>query len=128
MTESELQQLIQIEGSKYDCILLRNNSGAAIDSTGRHIRFGLGNISKEYSEKMKSSDLIGFTMVTITPEMVGQRLPVFTTVECKDPAWQYSPKDKRAVAQKNFIDWIRYYRGFAGFAKSIDDFKRIIGI
>ena len=127
MNESELQQLIQVEASKYDCILLRNNSGAAVDSTGRHIRFGLGNISKQYADRMKSSDLIGFTMVMVTPEMVGQRLPVFTAIECKDPSWVYQSSDKRTSAQKNFIDWVKSHGGNAGFAKSLECLRRIIG-
>ena len=59
MSESEAQQRIQIELVKYDCQLLRNNSGAFKDETGRVVFFGLGNTSKQRNDLIKSSDLIG---------------------------------------------------------------------
>ena len=71
-SESEIQQLIQIEGPRVDCILMRNNSGALPDKNGRTVRYGLGNISREHSDRIKSSDLIGITRVVVTPEMVGR--------------------------------------------------------
>lgn len=124
--ESQIQQEIQLEAARLDCILLRNNSGALPDRQGREVRFGLGNISKKYSEQMKSSDLIGLKRVVITPDMVGRTLAVFTAVEVKDSDWKYSTSDKRAVAQKNFIEWVLAMGGFAGFAKSVEEFRAIL--
>ncbi len=118
-SESEIQQLIQIEARKLGCILLRNNSGAFQDQTGRMVFFGLGNVSKVRSEQIKSSDLIGFTLV--------DRVPVFTAIEVKAPGWTFKESDKRAVAQKAFIDWIKSFHGFAGFATSVEEFRKIIG-
>lgn len=126
-SENEIQQRIQIEAVKYGCQIMRNNSGSLQDATGRWIRFGLGNISKKHGDKIKSSDLIGFTRVTITSEMVGKTLAVITTVEVKEPGWKRNLKDKRENAQEAFIVWIKAAGGFAGFANSIEEFKRIIG-
>jgi hypothetical protein len=50
----------------------------------------------------KSSDYIGITTITVTPDMVGQRLGVFTALEFKKPAWKLTPGDKRGQAQAAF--------------------------
>lgn len=124
--ESDVQGSIQIEGPRHGSILLRNNSGAFKDERGVVVRFGLGNISKDVNERMKSSDLIGPTTVTITLDMVGKKIAVFTAIEAKRPNWKFSG-DKREVAQLNFINWIRSLGGIAGFAASIEDFRKILG-
>lgn len=126
--ESDVQQQIQIEGVKYGTQLMRNNSGAFKDAQGRWVRFGLGNVSKNHGDKIKSSDLVGFTRITITPEMVGKTLAVITTVEVKETGWKRNLKDKRENAQDAFISWIRAAGGFAGFASSIEEFRKIIGV
>lgn len=116
MSESEIQQNVQIQAMNWGCHLMRNNSGALKDQSGRVVRFGLGNISKKHNDKIKSSDLIGLTVVTITPEMVGRKVAVFTAVECKEESWKPSPTDKREAAQRAFIDWVKANGGIAGFA------------
>ncbi len=130
MSESEIQQLIQIEGPQWHCQLMRNNSGALKDQTGRVVRFGLGNVSKKHNDRIKSSDLIGFTVVQVTPEMVGKHVAVFTAVEVKEPGWILSGSilNKREVAQRAFMGWVTAAGGLAGFADSIDSFKRILGV
>jgi hypothetical protein len=125
-TEADLQQAIQIEGVKYGCQLMRNNSGAFKDATGRFVFFGLGNVSKKHSDKIKSSDLIGFHCLKVGGSY--NHLAVIVAVEVKEPGWKFNPNDKREVAQKAFIDWINNHGGRAGFAQSIDDFKHIIGV
>lgn len=127
MNESEVQQQIQIAAVGNGCQLLRNNSGAFTDATGRHIRFGLGNVSKKHSDHIKSSDLIGFTRVTITPDMVGRTVAIFTAVEVKKPNAQIKMIDAKLRAQMAFIEWITKNGGFAGFARSVDEFRKIIG-
>lgn len=128
-SESDVQQLIQIEGPKFGCQLMRNNSGAFTDKDGRSVRYGLGNISKKHSEQIKSSDLIGFKRVVITPEMVGQTVAIIASVEVKKPDW--NPKkllDKKETAQKTWNDWIVANGGFGGFSNSVESFKKIIGV
>jgi hypothetical protein len=123
--ESQVQQLIQLEGPKQGCILFRNNSGALKDATGRLVRYGLGNETKARSETFKSSDLIGITSVVVTQEMVGKVVAVFTAIEVKHPKWK--PSDTtREKGQQNFINWVLSKGGMAGFANSVDKFKEII--
>lgn len=125
--EIEVDAEIVIEAAKHRCVLERNNSGALKDDSGRQVRYGLGNISKAVNERMKSSDRIGGTQVTITPEMVGQTVLVFTAVEVKREGWTFNPKDKREVAQKNYLDWVKARGGIAGFVASLDDMRKLLG-
>lgn len=123
--ESEVQQHIQIEASKLGNKLFRNNSGGCKDATGRVIYYGLGVISSQQNKYFKSSDLIGFTPITITPDMVGRKLAVFTAVEVKKTKWKYMATE-REVAQKKFLDVVNMNGGIAIFANSIDSYKKAI--
>lgn len=125
MSESIVQQDIQIAGPYHNCQLMRNNSGELRDRFGRPVRYGLGNISKEHNERIKSSDLIGITTIVITPDMVGKKIGVFTAVEVKKPFWKFG-SDPREIAQNNFIQWVISLGGFAGFANSVDSFVGIV--
>lgn len=125
--ESTVQQEVQIIAKHYRCHLMRNNSGALLDDTGRLVRYGLGNSSKQHQERVASSDLIGFTQVEITPDMVGKTLAIFTAIEVKKEAWNENKKfDKRETAQSNFIEFIKLMGGFAGFANSQNKLKEIL--
>lgn len=132
--EAELEQQMKAFAIYDGCWLLRNNSGALprpLDKNGkkvdgRPIRFGLGNDSSDWNKKFKSSDEIGITVVTITPEMVGKKLGVFTAIEVKEPGWKYTGKD-REPAQLNFIEWVKARGGFAGFVSTPTGYKEIIG-
>lgn len=129
-SESEVQQLIQMEAAKYGILLLRNNSGAGkfIDEeTGQesYVRFGLGNISKQQNERIKSSDLIGIWNLPTNqgdPSGIG----VFIAVEVKKEGWKYTGTP-REVAQLAFIDLVKSKGGVAGFASNVDEFLRLIG-
>ena len=91
MSESEVQQRIQIELVKYGCQMMRNNNGSLPDVNGREVRYGLGNTSKQRNDLIKSSDLIGI--------MNGR----FVAIEVKKEGWKFNPNDKREVAQLAFI-------------------------
>lgn len=67
-----------------------------------------------------SSDLIGWTTVEITPEMVGQKVAVFTAIEAKTGKTKISPE------QQKFIDVVIESGGIAGVAKSVEDAVKII--
>jgi hypothetical protein len=128
-SESEIGQLIQLEAPKRNCTLLRNNSGAFQDTTGRVVRFGLGAVSKKHDENIKSVDYIGITTVAITQEMVGKKIGIFTAVETKAGDWNPAKKlDKHEQAQKNFIDWVTSRGGIAGFANSVDSYNNLIDV
>lgn len=124
--EDEVQQLIRLEAPRVNTSLFRNNSGAFTDSTGRTVRFGLGNDSSKLSADFKSSDLIGITQVLIAPDMVGKTVGVFTAIEVKKEDWVFKAYDKRAQAQKNFIDFVQSRGGLAGFANCVESFRQII--
>lgn len=124
--ESTVQQQIRLDAAYNNIEMWRNNNGACVDATGRHIRYGLCNESKQSSEKIKSSDLIGVTPVFITPDMVGKVIGVFTAIECKPSDWNFDNNDKRAVAQSAFHDIVKKAGGFAGFARNIMEFKKIV--
>ena len=110
MTEQALQQRILLALGRGAARLWRNNTGMLRDQQGRPVRFGLCK---------GSADLIGYTTVTVTPEMVGQRLAVFTAVEVKTPTGRPTPE------QAAFLDHIRQAGGRAGIARSVDDAVRI---
>lgn len=67
-----------------------------------------------------SSDLIGYTTVTITPDMVGTKLSVFTAIEVK------SDTGRATDEQKRFIDNVKKAGGFAGVARTPDEALKII--
>lgn len=67
-----------------------------------------------------SSDLIGWRSITVTPDMVGQPVAVFASVEVKT---------KTGRATKEQIHWINTVNaagGFAGIARSPEDAKNIL--
>lgn len=125
--ENEIDQEIVLEAAKYGLVLERNNSGAFKDTTGRMVFYGLGNVSKTHGQKLKSADRIGILPVLITPDMVGSTIGVFVAVEVKREGWTFNPKDKKEVAQSNWLSWIRQRGGLADFVQSIDDLKKLLG-
>lgn len=124
-SEDEVSQLGIAEAVKFGSWLLRNNAGARKTAEGQ-MRFGLGNISKKVWDKWKTGDYIGPTVITITPEMVGKQVGIFTMVEFKEEGWIYNPKDEREVAQKAGIDWVNARGGLAGFASCVDHVINIL--
>lgn len=123
MSEAQLSKDIQVQALRdYRCKLMRNNSGSFVDRTGRHIRFGLGNLSKVLWNKWKTSDLIGYTVVTVTPDMVGKSIAVFTAVEVKQPN---AKKDDRYKAQELFIKQVKSEGGIASICDSLDSLKKM---
>ena len=108
--EAYVQNKIRLAIGSGDVRLFRNNTGALLDMQGRLVKFGLCK---------GSSDLIGFRSITITPDMVGQKIAVFSAIEVKD-------KGKATVEQKNFINIINNAGGYAGVAKNVNDAKKIL--
>ena len=112
MSEQQTQQQIRLAVSRGPVRLWRNNTGMLRDQHGRPVTFGLC---------PGSADLIGYTTIEVTPDMVGQRLAVFTAVEVK------SPTGKPTAEQAAFLDHIRQAGGRAGIARSVDEAMRIVG-
>lgn len=124
MNEKAVASHILLAAAQRDLWLGRNNSGGFYDQSGRFVRYGLGAFTE--ADGMASSDYIGWTPTFITPDMVGQVLPVFTAVETKPSDWKFYRSDKRACNQQAFIDMVRAAGGKAGFATSVADFRKII--
>lgn len=112
MTERNIQQDIRLALSKNGSKIFRNNCGGFKDQTGRWVTFGVANPG--------GSDLIGWTPVTITPDMVGKKIAVFTAIEVKSASGKIRPE------QTNFIDRVKIDGGMAGVARSTDDALQII--
>ena len=108
--EAYVQNKIRLAVGSGEVRLFRNNTGALLDMQGRLVKVGLCK---------GSSDLIGFKSVTITPDMVGQKIAIFSAIEVKD-------KGKATVDQKNFINIVQKAGGFAGVAKNVNDAKKIL--
>lgn len=121
-SESEIQQLIQLEAPKMGVTLLRNNSGAFKDDSGRLVRYGLGQVSN--IQPFKSSDLIGWTEVIVTEDMIGKRIAIFTAIEVKKENWKPSG-DEREDKQRKFIQWVNYRGGIAAMINSVEDFVKL---
>lgn len=112
MSEAAIQQQVRLALSRAGAVAFRNNVGQYVDpKTGRPIRYGLG---------VGSSDLIGWTPLVITPEMVGQTVAVFTAVEVK------SPTGKATEPQLNFIAQVIKAGGLAGIARSAAEAVNIL--
>lgn len=67
-----------------------------------------------------SSDLIGFTPVVVTPEMVGHTIAVFTALECKLRTGRASP------GQVNFITRVQDAGGIAAVVKTPEQAREIV--
>lgn len=111
--ETELQQRIRLAlGTQRDLRLFRNQVGQLPDPrTGRPVQFGLAR---------GSADLIGWRTITITPEMVGHRIAVFTSLEIKTPTGRLTP------AQRNWMGAVTAAGGVAGVARSVGDAYQIV--
>lgn len=112
MTEAAVQQQIRLALSSAGAVAFRNNVGAFTDERGRLVRYGVCNPG--------GSDLLGWTPVTITQQMVGRTVAVFTAVEVK------APRGKPTEAQRNFIDQVLQAGGYAGIARSAAEALQII--
>jgi hypothetical protein len=111
MRETQIQNRIRIAASRLGSRLFRNNVGTATTESGHLIRFGLCK---------GSSDLIGWTPVEITADMVGQQIAVFTAIEVK------TVKGRVSDDQQHFIDAVEDAGGIAAVARSEGELDYIL--
>jgi hypothetical protein len=111
VSEQRIQQEIRLAISKGDTRVFRNNTGTLRDANGRPVQFGLCK---------GSADLIGWRTVTITPEMVGQQVAVFTSIEVKTPTGRVQPE------QKQWLEAVQAAGGIAGIARSVADAEALL--
>ncbi len=112
MSEQRIQQEIRLALSRGPVRLYRNNTGTLRDANGRPVQIGLA---------VGSADLIGWTTRTITPDMVGQQLAVFTSIEVKSATGRLRPE------QRQWLEAVQSAGGIAGVARSVEDAARLTG-
>ena len=128
MTEKHLLNKILLALPE-DCRLFRNNVGTGwaggpitktpnsnggIDVLVRNARPLRAGLVKG------SGDLIGWTTVEITPEMVGKKIAVFTSLEAK------VKKTRKSPGQINFAEKVQNSGGISGFPSSVEQSLNIL--
>lgn len=104
MRETDISNLIRMTASKLGARLFRNHRGKHLTMDGKRI--------VETGLAPGASDLIGWTPVTITPEMVGRSVAVFTACEVK------SGRRVPTTEQGNFLDRVNEAGGIGFVARS----------
>jgi hypothetical protein len=132
VSEQEIQQRILLACSKGPSRLWRNNVALAWTGQAQQIKqrgqvvVSPGDVVIRNARPLHaglcrgSADLIGLSSVTVTPDMIGQRLAVFAAVEVKSATGRATPE------QLAFIDVVQQMGGFAGVARSVDDARGIL--
>ena len=106
MKEAALLHRISLELADHKVALFRNSVGMMKDERGNYVRYGVCNPG--------GSDLIGFMAVTVTPEMVGKRVAIFTAIEGK--CGRTATTDEQA----QFISAVYHAGGIALIARDTD--------
>jgi hypothetical protein len=114
-SEAYAQSQVVLEAARKGVRIWRNNVGVLEDKTGRPVRYGLANQSKEINAVLKSGDLIGIRPVVITPALVGHTIGQFVSREIKEPGWHYTETEREA-AQLRWAELINSLGGDACFA------------
>ena len=125
-SETFVQNALRVTASSREhTYLWRNNVGAVLTPSGQ-LRYGLCNESKKINQRFKSSDLIGITPITVTPEMVGLRLGVFTAIEVKKAQWKPGEDTQRERAQLRYINTCRAAGAFAFFCNDVLHYQQLL--
>lgn len=124
-TEGQVQADVRLRAPSLRMHLFRNNNGVLKDESGRPVRYGLANDSRALNKVVKSADLIGGTEVTITPDMVGKTLLVFTSVEVKEEAFN-GPIGKEARERYEAqVAWANFINNLGGRAYIVTDARQL---
>ena len=107
-SEAEIQAEIMLS-VPINARLFRNQVGTYQLPDGRTISSGMGK---------STSDLVGFTSVVVTPEMVGLPVAIFTVCEVKKPGYARSERVKN---QQRFIDLVVSWGGRGRIATSVEE-------
>lgn len=111
VSEQSIQSRIMLALGRGASRVFRNNIGVAKFPNGSTVRYGVANPG--------GSDLIGWTSIEITSDMVGNKIAVFTAIEVKDT------KGRPSEEQLNFIKCVLSAGGRAGIARSVEDATHI---
>jgi hypothetical protein len=134
MSEHELQQRLLLALGRGDTRLFRNNVGTGWVGQTQVIRqrtsllLNPGDAVIRHARPLHaglcpgSADLVGWKTITITPEMVGQQVAVFTSIEVKAPRGRVSPE------QLAWDATVRRAGGLSGIARSEDEARGILDL
>lgn len=106
VSETGIMRRAMLALSDIGCLIFRNQVGKYKLADGRWLSSGLC---------VGSSDLIGLTPLTVTEDMVGKTVAVFTAVEIK------TDRGRLEDSQSNFLAAIIAVGGIGVVAKSPDD-------
>lgn len=114
MSETAIQQRIRLALGKLPWVrMFRNNVGKLPDPrTGRWVDFGVGGKG--------GGDLLGWRTITVTPEMVGQQVAQFVSLEVKTASGRVRPE------QENWRRVVEECGGVAAVVRSEEDALRIM--
>jgi hypothetical protein len=94
--------------------IFRNNQGLASYPDGSKVRYGIANPG--------GADCLGWVSIIVTPEMVGNKVAIFTAVEVKEGSGRAN-RD-----QKTFIKAVLDAGGRGGVARSVEEALKIVGL
>lgn len=120
-SEARVQSLVRLAAPSRGMMLFRNNVGVLTNERGVPVRYGLANDSKALNANLKSSDLIGWRTLTITPEMVGKGVAQFVSIECKEASWRRRAGDEHEAAQERWLTLVNSHGGYGKFVTSAGD-------
>lgn len=119
-----LLRAIMKRASREGARLFRQNTGEAWQGDAE--RLPNGNLLLKNPRRVRmglvtgSSDLIGWRSITVTPDMVGRAVAVFSAIEGKSLRGRVRPE------QENFIRVVLEAGGLAGVARSEADATTIL--
>lgn len=116
-SETNVQSRVRLEVARLGGYAWRNNVGAGTLDSGVFVRFGLANESEKQNKQIKSSDLVGWDSVLITPAHVGQTIARFNAWECKHAGWTFRGTE-RELAQ---LEWLHLVESSGGVAAFVTD-------
>lgn len=102
--ESIVLKHIMLALSKAGACVFRNNIGFATYPNGAVVKYGVANPG--------GADCIGWKSITITPDMIGRQVAIFTAIEVKTDKGRLKPE------QENFLNAVKKAGGYAGVARS----------
>ena len=135
MRESKILNAIRDACNNGPVRLFRNNVGTALVVNHKHPQTKQAIISAciklaesrgAFAQRMSfgltegSGDLIGYRQITVTPEMVGKQVAIFTSCEVKTETGRVRPE------QENWLAHINSVGGLAFVARSVEDAKKVL--
>lgn len=138
-SETNILKILMLKLSKCGVVIFRNNVGTGwigkvhrvtkpvlVHINNAPIYLSSGDIVIKDPRPLNaglfngSSDLIGWKTIEVTPEMVGKKLAVFTSIEGKKHNGRISP------TQAVWIQNVRNAGGIAGVARTDDEAEMLV--